>query len=150
MKAVISILTAVILANAANAADSIKRLPGVAAAEESTKVIVKYKQGLVTAQGSSGPGGTRVFSINADDAEAFAAQLRTRPEIESVALDLIVRNPPLPKPFELAPPKIQASGVIPSGAPTDPGFDRQISWRAPDELNMGAQNLLAGYLASER
>jgi len=150
MRVVVPVLTAMCLINAANAEESVKRLPGSALNGETGRVIVKYKEGIVTAQGAGGPGGTRVFTVDADGAEALAAQLRFRPEVEEVALDLIVRNPPMPTPPVKASPSVRATGVVPSNAPTDPGFDLQISWAAPDESSQGVQNVLAGYLASER
>lgn len=153
MRVVVPVLTAMCLVNAAYAAEPIKEIPGAAQnqdTETTAQVIVKYKAGVVMAQGASGPGGTRIFTVDADEADAFAARLRFRPEVEEVALDLIVRNPPMPSPPVTASPSTRASGVIPANEPTDPGFDLQISWAAPGESNQGVQNVLAGYLASER
>ncbi|WP_349342833.1 S8 family serine peptidase [Marinobacter sp. MMG032] len=153
MRVVVPVLTAMCLVNAAYAAEPIKKIP-VAAQNQDTEataqVIVKYKEGVVTAQGASGPGGTRIFTVDADEADAFAARLRFRPEVEEVALDLIVRNPPMPsQPFKV-PSSMRSAGVIPANAPTDPGFVNQISWEPPGEAKEGVQNLLAGYLASEQ
>ncbi len=153
MRVVVPVLTAMCLVNAAYAAEPMKKIPDTAqsqGSETTAQVIVKYKEGVVTAQGANGPGGTRIFTVDADEADAFAARLRFRPEVEEVALDLIVRNPPMPsQPFKV-PSSTRSAGVIPANAPTDPGFVNQISWEAPGESKEGVQNLLAGYLASEQ
>lgn len=149
MRVVFPVLTAICLVNAANAADPVKSIPGAALGEAGARVIVKYKEGVVTAQGANGPGGTRIFTVDADEAEAFVARLQFRPEVEKVSVDLIVTNPPMPSPPVKVPASTRSTGKVPASAPTDPGFDSQTSWVAPGEYTEGAQNLLAGYLASE-
>lgn len=101
MRLVLFVLSTLFFASAVNAADPVKRLPDGPSVSKGIGVIVKYREGIVTTQGLGGPGGTRVFNVDSDEAEAFAARLERRPEVEAVALDRVTDNPPLEQPVDI-------------------------------------------------
>lgn len=154
MRVAFVIFSVIFLAGVAFAEGAMKELPNPNAASNTTKVIAKYHQGTVISQGEAGVGNTRVFKVKAEDAEAFAEQLRAQPEVDKVALDLIAQNPPMlsasPAVLSSVYAMSAATGLPLNGAPSDPGFQRQVSWTSPDDFSRGVQNILAGYLASER
>lgn len=115
----------------------------------SARVIVKYKDGVVTSQGTGGPGGTTVFKVDEVDRDAFVAQLRNRPEVDEVALDVITSHPPMPKPPEKG-SVVNGAGFKPNAGPNDPGFIEQAYWKSPTEQYAGVQDILTAYLDTRR
>jgi subtilisin family serine protease len=115
----------------------------------SARVIVKYKDGVATAQGMGGPGGTKVFNVDDVDRDAFVEQLRNRPEVDDVALDVMTSHPPMPKP-KVKVPLVNGASYQPDNAPGDPGFIEQAYWNAPTEQYMGVQDILKAYLDTPR
>ena len=131
-------------------AEPIRQYPDESTQQKpTTRVIVKYKEGIVTSQGASSAGGARIFEVDETDAEAFVQQLKNRPEVDEVATDVIITHPPMPKPPERA-PMVNGSSFQPSEAPSDPGFDQQISWQAPSGTDQGFQDTLRAYLETPR
>lgn len=113
------------------------------------RVIVKYKEGVLTSQGTAGVGGARVFEVQESDADVFVQQLKNRPEVDEVATDVIISHPPMPKPPEMA-PMVNGASFKPSAAPNDPGFYQQISWQTPTGADQGFQDTLRAYLDTTR
>jgi hypothetical protein len=101
--------------SATTAAEPVRQLAGTKGSSEPTsRVIVKYKPGIAVSFGTQGPGGSRVFEVQQSDTEAFAEQLLNRPEVEDVAVDVIARNPPLPK-APATHPTTSSAGFLPTG-----------------------------------
>lgn len=136
--------------SATTTAEPVRQLADTKESSEPTaRVIVKYKPGIAVSFGKRGPGGSRVFEVKQSDTEAFAAQLLNRPEVEDVAVDVIARNPPLPKAPAMH-PTASGAGFLPTGAPSDPGFSQQRSWLEPTRTSLGYQDTLNAYLNTPR
>ncbi|WP_166256150.1 S8 family peptidase [Marinobacter salicampi] len=133
-----------------SAAEPVRQLASsTGSSEPTTRVIVKYKTGVAVSLSNQGPGGAGVFEVAQSDSEAFAEQMMNRPEVEDVAVDVIARNPPLPQ-APAGHPMVNSAGFLPTGAPSDPGFNQQRSWLEPTYTSLGYQDILNAYLTTMR
>lgn len=147
-------ITALLLFSLASmpVAAATKSLPGGQSQtrENTTTLVVTYEPGSVQAQniGSSMP--FERIRVKSEDAEGYAATLRQQPGIARVERDYITRHPdPVQMPAGTSLSQGFRAQAL-TGAPNDPGFSEQISWKTPTSREQGVHDILAAHALSEQ